>query len=204
MLIARIPRFIAGSLKNFTWEIPTEDKCVYITFDDGPTPAVTDWVLNQLELYDSKATFFCLGKNVERYPEIYKRITEKGHAVGNHSFSHLKGFRTPVIKYLDDVNHASEYIDSTLFRPPYGRILPAQAKQLSENYRIIMWSVLSVDYNGKISPEKVVRNVIRNVKPGSIIVFHDSLKASKNLYPALPIVLGYLKRQGYTAKPISV
>lgn len=202
MLIARIPPFLARIFRSLTWDIPVADKSVFLTFDDGPTPEVTDWVLEQLDAFGAKATFFCLGGNVARQPEIFGRIIAAGHAVGNHSYSHKKGFNSSVGSYVDDVDRASELIHSTLFRPPYGRILPGQVRKLRERYRIIMWSVLSVDYNRKVSGPQVVRNVVENVRPGSIIVFHDSVKASKNLYHALPEVLEKMSSEGYTFKAI--
>jgi peptidoglycan/xylan/chitin deacetylase (PgdA/CDA1 family) len=173
------------------------DKTVYLTFDDGPTPGVTDWVLEQLEKYAARATFFCLGCNVKQHTEIFGKVLAAGHAVGNHSFSHKKGFRTSVSSYVADVDRAAELIGSKLFRPPYGRIRPAQVRRLRERYKIIMWSVLSVDYDRKVSGPQVVRNVLENVRPGSVIVFHDSVKASKNLYHALPVVLEHLAAEGY-------
>ena len=197
MIIARIPRILSWSVKSLTWEIPSGQKEVYLTFDDGPTPEVTEWVLDELDKYHAKATFFCLGKNVEANSELYKKILTKGHAVGNHSYSHMKGFRSSVKRYKRDIDQAAGLIDSKLFRPPYGRILPGQAKQLKKYYTIIMWTVLSVDYNPKVSGAQVVRNVLENVRPGSIIVFHDSVKASENLYAALPKVLEFLKENEY-------
>lgn len=203
MIIARIPRLLRRTFRSLTWELPAGEKCVYLTFDDGPTPEVTEWVLGQLEAHRAKATFFCLGNNVEAFPELYAEILSRGHAVGNHSYSHKKGFRTSVRCYVEDVDRAAVLIHSVLFRPPYGRILPAQVRALKQKYRIIMWSVLSVDYHAGLTGEQVVRNVMENVRPGSIIVFHDSVKASKNLYAALPVVLEFLHREGYQAKIIT-
>lgn len=197
MIIARIPKLLSRTFTSLTWEIPSDDRAVYLTFDDGPTPDVTEWVLDRLEEYDAKGTFFCLGNNVKNHPEIYAEIRKRGHSVGNHSFSHVKGFSMKPDSYLENIKEAREWIDSPLFRPPYGRILPAQVKLLQKDYRIIMWTVLSVDYNARISGEQVVRNVVENVGPGSIIVFHDSVKASKNLYYALPKVLEFLSEKGY-------
>ncbi|MEX0986507.1 MAG: polysaccharide deacetylase family protein [Bacteroidales bacterium] len=202
MLIARIPRFLSRTFRSLTWEIPVAGKRVFLTFDDGPTPEVTTWVLKELDRFHAKATFFCLGNNVEKHPEIYRAILSKGHAVGNHSHSHLKGFRFSVNRYTEDVEMAALKIHSDLFRPPYGRILPRQVKRLNGKFRIIMWTVLSVDYNRKVSGEQVVKNVVDNVRPGSIIVFHDSVKASKNLYYALPKVLAHLEKEGYEMRTI--
>lgn len=197
MLIARIPRVLSFTFRSLTWDIPADEKVVYLTFDDGPTPDVTSRVLSVLKDYNCKATFFCLGKNVEAHPEIYRQILDQGHGVGNHSYSHVKGFRMGLSSYEKNVGKAAAIIDSSLFRPPYGRILPGQVRRLRNTYRIIMWSVLSVDYNRNISGSQVVKNVTRNVKPGSIIVFHDSVKASENLYYALPKVLEFLRSNGY-------
>jgi peptidoglycan-N-acetylglucosamine deacetylase len=188
--------------RSLTWSVPVEDKTVYLTFDDGPTPVVTAWVLDQLERFDARATFFCLGCNVEKHPDIFDRIRETGHAVGNHTWSHKKGFRSSVDSYVADVDRAGELIGSKLFRPPYGRIRGSQVKRLRERYRIIMWSVLSVDYDSRLSGSQVVRNVLDNVRPGSVIVFHDSVKARKNLYEALPVVLEQLKTQGYSMEAL--
>lgn len=201
-MFVKPPPFLVRSTPRLTWNFPGDKQEVYLTFDDGPTPEVTSWVLNQLHQFDAKATFFCLGKNVEHYPDLYEHIIKAGHSVGNHGHNHLKGFRHSAHVYLDDINLAGSKIDSVLFRPPYGRILPAQVKVISDHYRIIMWSVLSVDYNQRLDCKRVLHNVIDNVKPGSIIVFHDSEKASKNLYYALPRTLEFLKEQGYKMKSI--
>ncbi len=197
MLIAKIPRLLRKTFRSLTWEMPAEDREVYLTFDDGPTPEVTEWVLDRLDEYQARATFFCLGNNVEANPGIFEMIKAREHALGNHSYSHKKGFRTSVRSYIKDVDRAAELIQSDLFRPPYGRIRPAQVRALNKKYRIIMWSVLSVDYDPGLQEKQVIRNVVENVRPGSVIVFHDSLKARKNLYAALPEVLEFLRREGY-------
>ena len=197
MVIANIACILSKVFRSLTWKIQGEGRRVYLTFDDGPTPEVTEWVLNELYKFNAKATFFCLGKNAEAHPDLFKRIIQDGHAVGNHTYSHLKGFRNSVKDYCKDVDRAAELINSKLFRPPYGRILPKQLKQIRKKYKIIMWSVLSLDYNSRISEMQVVNNVTRHVKPGTIIVFHDSVKASKNLYIALPKVLEYLKENNF-------
>jgi peptidoglycan/xylan/chitin deacetylase (PgdA/CDA1 family) len=202
MLIVRPPSLLTRALRRMTWDLPGDSPEVYLTFDDGPTPVVTPWVLEQLEAAEAKATFFCLGRNVDKHPAIYRQILSAGHSVGNHSYSHLKGFRSSVKRYMDDIHLASDMIDSKLFRPPYGRILPRQVKAVMEEYDIIMWDVLSIDYNSGLSGERVLRNVTKNVKPGSIIVFHDSDKAADNLYYALPRTLEYLKQEGYSMRSI--
>ena len=202
MLIVRPPSLLTRALRQMTWDLNGDHREVYLTFDDGPTPVVTTWVLEKLAEAGAKGTFFCLGRNVDKHPEIYKQILAEGHSVGNHSYSHLKGFRSSVKRYMDDINLASDMIDSRLFRPPYGRIFPGQVKAVLQQYDIIMWDVLSIDYNSGLSGERVLQNVTRNVKPGSIIVFHDSDKAADNLYYALPRTLEFLKEEGYTMNSI--
>ena len=197
MLIVRPPSLLTRALYRMTWDLKGDHRTVYLTFDDGPTPVVTPWVLNQLARAEAKATFFCLGRNVDKYPDLYRQILSSGHSVGNHSYSHLKGFRSGVRRYMDDIRLAKGLIDSKLFRPPYGRILPGQVNAVLREYDIIMWDVLSIDYNSGLGGERVYQNVIRNVKEGSIIVFHDSEKAADNLYYALPRTLDYLKDKGF-------
>jgi peptidoglycan/xylan/chitin deacetylase (PgdA/CDA1 family) len=202
MLIVRPPSLLTRALHKMTWDLHGEDREVFLTFDDGPTPVVTPWVLERLAEADAKGTFFCLGRNVDKHPELYNMILSQGHSVGNHSYSHLKGFRSSVRRYMDDIHLASDMIDSKLFRPPYGRIFPGQVKAVLQEYDIIMWDVLSIDYNSGLSGERVLQNVTRHVKPGSIIVFHDSDKAAENLYYALPRTLEFLKEEGYSMRPI--
>ena len=197
MLIVRPPSLLTRALHRMTWDLPGEHRNVYLTFDDGPTPVVTPWVIDRLAEADALATFFCLGRNVDKHPEIYNQILSAGHSVGNHSYSHLKGFRSSVKRYMDDIHLASGMINSKLFRPPYGRIFPGQVKAVIQQYDIIMWDVLSIDYNSGLSGKRVLQNVTRNVKPGSIIVFHDSDKAAENLYYALPRTLDFLRDEGY-------
>ncbi len=197
MLIVRPPYFITSLMPRMTWGFYGQLRKVFLTFDDGPTPGVTPWVLDRLREYDAKATFFCLGRNVDHFPDIYRQVIEEGHSVGNHTYSHLKGFGSTNRQYFEDIELARQLIHSDLFRPPYGRIWPSQVNQIVEKYRIIMWDVLSIDYNRKVPGEQIVRNVTGNVRSGSIVVFHDSAKARKNLYYALPRVLEYLSDQGY-------
>ena len=198
MLIVRPPSLLTRALHRMTWDLSGEHRNVYLTFDDGPTPVVTPWVLDRLKEVQAMATFFCLGRNVDKHPEIYQQILTAGHSVGNHSYSHLKGFRSSIKRYMDDIGLAANMIDSKLFRPPYGRIFPGQVKAVMQEYDIIMWDVLSIDYNSNLSGKRVLQNVTRNVKPGSIIVFHDSDKAAHNLYYALPRTLEFLQQEGYS------
>lgn len=197
MIIAKSPRLLIRIMPRLTWQLNGLDKKVYLTFDDGPTPDVTPWVLDKLKKFNAKATFFALGRNVDHNPEIFQQIINDGHSVGNHTYSHLKGWNTTNNNYFEDIELARQLINSDLFRPPYGRIRGSQIAELKKSYRIIMWSVLSIDYNRRISGERCIRNVMDNVRPGSIIVFHDSVKARKNLYHALPVVLERLNEEGY-------
>ncbi len=204
MLIVRPPSLLTRALHRMTWDLQgsIQHQEVYLTFDDGPTPGVTPWVLDRLDEADAKATFFCLGRNVDKYPGIYNQILSAGHSVGNHSYSHLKGFRSSIKRYIEDIHLAGNLIDSKLFRPPYGRIFPGQVNAVLQQYDIIMWDVLSIDYNSGLTGERVLKNVTKNVKPGSIIVFHDSDKASGNLCYALPRTLEFLQESGFTMKTI--
>ena len=202
MLIVKPPQIITRLMPRMTWGFYGELQKVFLTFDDGPTPEVSDWVLDQLKKYNAKATFFCIGRNVEHFPDVYQRILDAGHSVGNHTYSHLKGFRSSKRTYYEDIELASNFIDSNLFRPPYGRIRRAQVLDIVKQYRIIMWNSLSIDYNAKVPGDQVYHNVVDNVKPGSVVVFHDSKKARKNLYYALPRVLKFLGEAGYEMEAI--
>lgn len=197
MFIVRPPEIITRMMPRVTWGFYGESRKVFLSFDDGPTEDVTPWVLDRLKEHNAKATFFCLGRNVDHNPGILQQILSDGHSVGNHTYSHLKGYGTRNQQYFDDIELARNLIDSELFRPPYGRILTSQITEIIKNYRIIMWDVLSYDYNRRVSGDTIVRNVTKNVRSGSIVVFHDSAKARKNLYHALPQVLEFLSREGY-------
>lgn len=185
------------------WNFP-DSKDVYLTFDDGPCPEVTPWVLEQLAKYDAKATFFCLGKNVEQHPEVFQMILDGGHKVGNHTYSHQKGWSMKTWRYIEDIDFADSFIKSNLLRPPYGRIKPVQARVLNERYNLIMWDVLSRDYSKYVSPRKCLHTVTKHVKGGSIVVFHDSKKSFRNLSYALPRVLQFLKDNGYKCSGIEL
>jgi len=191
---------------SFTWQMPENDRNIYLSFDDGPHPEVTSFVLDQLNDYNAKASFFCIGDNIIKYPQVYERIVNEGHTIGNHTQNHLNGWKSPTTKYLENVAAAANYIDSNLFRPPYGKIKRFQAKQLQENLglKIIMWSVLSGDFDQQILPEKCLQNVLLNTRPGSIVVFHDSEKAWKRLVYALPKVLEYFTEKGYSFEKIKL
>jgi len=191
---------------SFTWQMPENNRNIYLSFDDGPHPQVTPFVLDQLKDFKAKASFFCIGDNIVKYPKVYERIVNEGHTIGNHTQNHLNGWKSPTTKYLENVAAAANYIDSNLFRPPYGKIKRFQAKQLQENLglKIIMWSVLSGDFDQQILPEKCLQNVLLNTRPGSIVVFHDSEKAWKRLVYALPKVLEYFTEKGYSFEKIKL
>lgn len=192
LYLIRTPTFVQCLFPNLLWRSETADRQLHLTFDDGPIPEVTPWVLDLLDAYDAKATFFCVGENVQRHPEIYRRILREGHAVGNHTFNHISGWTHDPGNYLENVTHCASFVDSDLFRPPYGRLRRKQARELiGHNYRIVMWDVLSGDFDQDLHPDQCYHNVVDNAQPGSIIVFHDSIKAETNLKNALPRVLDY-------------
>lgn len=203
--LAKTPKWVRKLFTGSIWEMPETPKAIYLTFDDGPDPLVTPFVLDELHKFNAKATFFCIGKNVAGHSATFKRILDQGHAVGNHTHTHLDGWKTPNVKYLQNILEARNYIDSHLFRPPYGRITRKQRKllmQQDEPFTIIMWSVLSGDFDVNITPEKCCKNVLDNAKSGSVIVFHDSEKAYERLQYTLPAVLKYFSERGYEFKKI--
>jgi peptidoglycan/xylan/chitin deacetylase (PgdA/CDA1 family) len=203
MYLIRTPRVIQSLFPNFLWRVSTDQKQLYLTFDDGPIPEVTPWVLDQLAEYDAKATFFCVGENVQRYPKIFKRTVEEGHTVGNHTYNHLSGWANENIPYFHNVRSCAHLVNSNLFRPPYGRMKPKQVQFLQRHYRIVMWDVLSGDFDGDISGEQCYHNVLQSVRPGSIVVFHDSLKAQEKVHYALPRTLRQFSEQGFTFERLS-
>ena len=191
---------------NLVWDVPNTENKIYLTFDDGPIPEITVWVLEELKKHDAKATFFCIGHNIEKHPEIFEKVINEGHSIGNHTFNHLNGWKTSTEEYLKNTFLCEEQILESkicnlkpkLFRPPYGKIKPSQSKKLRRlGYKIIMWDVLSADYDTSISPEKCLENVLQNVSSGSIIVFHDSVKAFPNLEYTLPKALKYWTAIGF-------
>ena len=199
----RLPKFIKRMFPMLHWNFSDADS-IFITFDDGPHPKITPWVLDQLKRYDAKATFFCIGKNVEQYPEVVEKIKTEGHSLGNHSYSHIKGWGYSAGRYIEDVDLANGLIHTTLFRPPYGRISLTQIRRVAERNHIIMWDILSRDYSHFVSPKRCVKGVVKHLRGGSVIVFHDSVKASRNLYYALPIVLEEIRKRGFTCKAIEL
>jgi len=194
----RFPDLLRPFLGKLVWRKNSSSKVIYLTFDDGPVPEVTPQVLDILEKYNIKATFFNVGENVQQYPELYAEVLKRGHKAGNHTFNHLKGFAISVEEYVENVQKASEYIDSNLFRPPYGRITYRQKKALKSGYEIIMWDVLTRDYNRKLSTEYILNIIKRDSRNGSIVVFHDSIKAKNNVLTVLPLAIEYWKAEGFS------
>lgn len=207
---------IKNIFSGFVWDLPNKEKKVYLTFDDGPTPEITEWTLKQLKEFGAKATFFCIGENIQKHPDIFHKVMEEGHSIGNHTFNHLKGWETATEDYIQNfkqceieisnqikISNQSRTFEKKLFRPPYGKIKFSQSKILKKmGYKIIMWDVLSADFDTNVSPEKCLENVIKNITSGSVIIFHDSIKASKNLEYALPKTLSFLKEKGYKCEAI--
>jgi peptidoglycan/xylan/chitin deacetylase (PgdA/CDA1 family) len=201
---ARIPRMVTWLFPSRVWRIPTTQKLLYLSFDDGPHPTITPKVLDMLAAHGAKASFFCIGDRVKRFPDIYQRILDEGHAVGNHSFHHLNGWKTNDDAYCTDVEMAAKLIDSRLFRPPYGRMKGSQASAISrEGFKTIMWTVLSGDYDANLSPEECAQRVLGNIKPGFIYLFHDSEKAEKNMFYALEKLLEACKMRGFQCEKIN-
>lgn len=198
MYLARIPYFIKLFFpSSILWKVKIKDKKVFITFDDGPIPEVTPWVLEILKKYNAKATFFMVGENAAKYPNLVEDILTHGHRIGNHSFNHIKGWKTTDKEYYDNIEKAAGYIPSKLFRPPHGQIKPRQARYLKRFYKIIMWTILSGDYDASKTAEECFNNVKNNLSPGAIVVFHDSLKAKKNMEYALEESLKFLVNEGW-------
>lgn len=188
--------------RGFVFDIKTNKKEVFLTFDDGPLPEITPWVLSQLKQYNYKATFFCIGKHVAENPEVYKQLLADGHTVGNHTFNHLNGLNTTFDDYTNNTTKCTQVVDSKLFRPPYGKLTRKQAKWIKERYTPIMWSVLTGDFDTTLSPEKCLQNTIKHTKPGAVIVFHDNVKAYPTLQFVLPKYLAWLKENGFTCREI--
>lgn len=213
----KTPKLIKGIFPNYTWDMPNDQKVIYLTFDDGPTPEITNWTLELLKSYNAKATFFCIGNNIESHPEIFQDTLKDGHAIGNHTFSHLKGWATNTEVYVNEVLKTQEIIgfqqstndnqqsaiNKKLFRPPYGKIKSSQGKQLLNlGYKIIMWDVLAFDWKDSITKEQSAKNVISKTESGSIVVFHDSLKAAPRMQYALAKTLEHFSNEGFVFKSI--
>lgn len=208
--LVKTPRLVQNIFRNYSWRIKTNNKEIYLTFDDGPVPDFTPWVLKTLEKHKAKATFFCVGENIKKYPQIYQQIKEHDHSIGNHTFNHLQGWKTPTNKYVKNILKAESYLHDAksrqgkkLFRPPHGRIRPLQAKILrKKGYKIIMWDVLSGDFDQTLSKKSCLEYTIKHISNGSIVVFHDSDKSFKNLDYVLPRVLKHFTKKGYVFKSL--
>lgn len=211
---AKTPGFVKTLFPKFVWNINTTKKELYLTFDDGPTPKITDWVLQTLKEYNAKATFFCIGNNIESQPEIFHSIINDGHCIGNHTYNHSKGWKTKTKQYIEEVEKTqflinskledSNHISPKIFRPPYGKFKSKQSRALQKlGYKIVLWDVLSYDWDKSVSEKACLENIIFKAKEGSVVVFHDSIKASRNLKYALPKALDYYSRKGYEFKTLS-
>lgn len=197
MIPAHVPRILQRLLSGYVWRMSTAEKVLYLTFDDGPIPEVTPWVLDELARHSAKATFFCLGRNCAANPDLVARICLEGHGIGNHTWAHERGRHTSEPDYMISLAKAQEWTRTKAFRPPYGSITRAQARAIRYSHQIVLWDVLSLDYVTSLSGKHCARNVIRHARPGSIVVFHDSLKAEPRLRVALPAVLTHFSAAGY-------
>jgi peptidoglycan/xylan/chitin deacetylase (PgdA/CDA1 family) len=200
MFLHYSPFWLKAFFPGFVWRIPTHEKILYLTFDDGPIPEITEFVLETLQQYHAKATFFCIGDNIRKHPHVFSKVLESGHSVGNHTFNHMNGWKTENDLYLENIKKCDEQltIPTTLFRPPYGRIKKSQSKFVLKERRIIMWDVLSGDFSTSLTPETCLQKTIRHAREGSIILFHDSVKASKNMQFTLPRFLENMAKKGYS------
>lgn len=202
-------KIIKWLFPKYVWDIPNKDNKVYLTFDDGPIPEITEFVLSELEKHNAKATFFCIGDNIRKNPGIFEKVIVSGNAIGNHTFNHLKGWETETETYIENVKLCEAQMEkhrikTNLMRPPYGRIKKSQAKILrNSGYKIIMWDIVSADFDATISPEECLKNVLKNVASGSIIVFHDSIKAFPNMRHALPETLKFLSEKGFKCEVLA-
>lgn len=198
MYFVNAPFFLRWMYPSVTWNRSRASKKIYLTFDDGPIPEITPWILDVLQEHQVKATFFCVGENIVKHPEIYQRLVQEGHRIGNHTFNHLKGWDTPDEVYIENVMLCQEHTTSKLFRPPYARAKKSQINMLRKHFELIYWDVLTGDFDLNISPEKCYANVLKHTKSGSIIVFHDNLKAIPRVKYALPRTITHFLQKGYT------
>ena len=195
----QVPRWLRSIIgRDLLWKVESSSKVIYLTFDDGPIPEVTPLVVEILKSYNWKATFFCVGENVSRYPEVFTLLLEEGHRVGNHTFNHMQAFRNPADVYLRNVYKAREWIDSRLFRPPHGQLTGSLKRALMKDFTVVMWDVLTYDYDAGMKEEEMLKTLKRELRPGSIVVFHDSLKARDRMLKVLPKALEYWMSEGYT------
>lgn len=199
MFLHYSPFWLKAFYSGFVWHIPTREKKIYLTFDDGPIPDITEFVLDTLDKFSAKATFFCIGDNVRKNPEIFRKVLKNGHSVGNHTFNHMNGWKSENADYIENFIKCRQQmvLETTLFRPPYGRIKKAQSMLMPKDQKIIMWDVLSGDFSPEITPEVCLAKTIKYTRPGSIVLFHDSIKASTNMQYALPRFLDHFSQMGY-------
>jgi peptidoglycan/xylan/chitin deacetylase (PgdA/CDA1 family) len=206
MFLHYSPFWLKAFFAGYVWHIPTKEKKIYLTFDDGPIPDITEFVLDTLDGFQAKATFFCIGDNVRKHPDIFRKILDQGHSVGNHTFNHLNGWKTDDQEYLANFDKCTQQLDveTDLFRPPYGRIRKSQFRLLPSEKKIIMWDVLSGDFSKDVTPENCLKKTVKYARPGSIILFHDSIKASRNMQHTLPRFLEHFSKNGYTFDALSM
>ncbi len=205
--IHKTPGWIKGLYPSLTWNLPTQEKVIYLTFDDGPIPEVTPEVVEILKKYEAKATFFCVGDNIRKHPKVFEMVVKAGHNVANHTYHHIKGWQNTLDVYLEDIEECQQIIHSfnienRLFRPPYGRITSKQIREVKQKFKIVMWDVLTGDYNASLSADSILKRIIKATKPGSIVVFHDSIKAYPRLASVLPDYLSYFQDQGFRFEAI--
>jgi len=204
MYFIKTPELLKRIYPNQIWSYPASEKKIFLTFDDGPTPGITETVLKELKKFSAKATFFLVGQNAERNPGLVSLIHKEGHSIGNHTYKHVNGWQMSTKRYLKEVLKCDEVVHSTLFRPPYGRITRSQTRVMMHRYKVIMWDVLSGDFDTTITKERVLKNVLENTRPGSIIVFHDSVKAADRMQYALPRVLEYFSQRNFSFEKLTV
>lgn len=198
MYFVQSPFFLKWYLPEVTWNKSRQEKTIYLTFDDGPIPEVTPWILDTLKNHQVKATFFCVGENIVKHPRIFERLLAEGHQVGNHTFNHLKGWDYPVEEYIENVYKCQQYTKSKLFRPPFARAKKSQIKILKEKFDIIYWDVLSGDFDTNLKPQQCLKNILKHTQNGSIIVLHDNIKAIPRLKYVLPKILEHYRKEGYS------
>lgn len=197
IVFVRPPKIFRLFFKPAIWVMNSSQRTIYLTFDDGPIPDLTPWVLDTLKKFDVKATFFCVGENIQKHPDIFERILKEGHQVGNHTYNHIKGWKVNDEEYFDNIEKCQAYTQTNLFRPPYGRIKRSQLKALADRYKIIMWDVLSYDYDKFIGEKQCLINCLKYTRSGSIVVFHDNIKAQKNLKFVLPQFIQHFQELNY-------
>ncbi|MCF0055907.1 polysaccharide deacetylase family protein [Dyadobacter sp. CY356] len=204
MFLHYSPFWLKALYPRYTWHVPTTEKEIFLTFDDGPIPEITEFVLDTLKQYEAKATFFCIGDNVRKHPLVFSKVKDQGHAIGNHTFNHMNGWKSKDEEYLANISLCEQQlnVETNLFRPPYGRMKKSQSKLLPESKKIIMWDVLSGDFSANVEPEICLKKTIKYARPGSIVLFHDSLKAAKNMQYTLPRFLEHFSKKEYQFKAL--